>query len=768
MGDRRFAAEYARIRQATHPREEMLRSSDEAVIAALAAASQQADPYFANVLATEAINRVQRAKTITTHLGEGVSAIDAQGRVTFMNPAAERLLGWTLEEVGGRPLHDLVHPECGQCALTHVLQNGADSLTEETSFTTRDARIVAIELTTSPLVREGEKLGAVIVFHDVTARLQSQAEREMFLDQIRFQRARLEAILRQTPAGIVFAEAPSGQVVIANDAVERILRGAYLQPAGSGSPLPPPSFGQDGAPYPPERWPLARALRQGEVVAGEEIEVLRGDGSLGSIRASARPIFGPRREILGAVMALEDVTHRKLAERELTRAHMRTTTILESIADGFLALDASGRFTYANRAAEALLGRRREDILGKRAHDVLSPEERALILRDTSPAPDGGTAGALHHEGYHEALQVWLDVSVYVADEGVTIYLRDVTARKRADEAVRANQERLSNIMETVPSGILLFDREGRITFVNAATCRIFGSERERLLGRRFDDPDFRFYDAAGRRLVTEDMPVAKVFRGEGRVREFEMHVLRPDGETAVVSVDAGPIGERDGGPDGVIASATDVTLRMRREQRRWSESESRYRFLADNALDVILFNTMDGTIRYVSPAARALLGYEPEEMIGRKTMEFIPSSEHERLGGGVFEEGSPTMSQTRFKARRKDGAEVWLEATSHLVLDPTEGQQMGVVSVARDIGDRVKAEAALQDSAERVEALGARLDALRRTLSSEVSDRLALLERDVQRGVAAGRAADVARSVAELRRVVDALVEQSRPPTDA
>ena len=112
MGDVRFERPLARIRQAKRPAEEIRLLDDEDLVQALAAAAagaEERDPYIANVLATELLNRVRQKNTTLATAGEGVYALDRDGRVAYMNPAAERVLGRTFESLGGESMHELVH-----------------------------------------------------------------------------------------------------------------------------------------------------------------------------------------------------------------------------------------------------------------------------------------------------------------------------------------------------------------------------------------------------------------------------------------------------------------------------------------------------------------------------------------------------------------------------------------------------------------------------------------------------------------------------------
>jgi PAS domain S-box-containing protein len=147
-----------------------------------------------------------------------------------------------------------------------------------------------------------------------------EAKGEGLFDRVESEAALLKTVLRQLPVGVVIAEAPSGRLLMGNDELERILGQDFIACERLDEWDVYCGFHPHGGRYRPEEWPLARAIRTGEVVETEEIEFLRGDESRGLMRVSATPIRDADGHITGGVAVLEDITEHKRAERR-AQAH---------------------------------------------------------------------------------------------------------------------------------------------------------------------------------------------------------------------------------------------------------------------------------------------------------------------------------------------------------------------------------------------------------------------------------------------------------------
>lgn len=184
MGDLRFGQLYDRLLATSDVAQAIRELDDTEVIAALAGASMSKDPYLANVLATEAGNRAWRKSLIIDTAFEGMYSLDRDGVVTYVNPAAARILGWSQEELVGANVHDTVHylHEDGsffpyeKCPLTEVARNGS-TYRGRTWFVHKSGRTFPVDVSSAPVIQDGSAEGAVVTFTDASESVASDRRR---------------------------------------------------------------------------------------------------------------------------------------------------------------------------------------------------------------------------------------------------------------------------------------------------------------------------------------------------------------------------------------------------------------------------------------------------------------------------------------------------------------------------------------------------------------------------------------------------------------
>jgi PAS domain S-box-containing protein len=148
--------------------------------------------------------------------------------------------------------------------------------------------------------------------------------------------------------------------------------------------------------------------------------------------------------------------------------------------------------------------------------------------------------------------------------------------------------------------------------------------------------------------------------------------------------------------------------------KQRLHESDELYRLLAEHSTDMISKHTPEGEYTYASSACRSLLGYDPEELIGRDAYEFLHPddvAEVSRTHSTILER--PDTQTVGYRIRRKDGSYTWFETTSRTVRDPETNEVLEIIAVSRDVTERKRVEAKLREAETRYRTLVEQIPAI-------------------------------------------------------
>jgi PAS domain S-box-containing protein len=163
-------------------------------------------------------------------------------------------------------------------------------------------------------------------------RRRNEIEQGDLFDQLEAERSTLETVLQHIPAGVVIAEAPSGRLILGNEQVAKIWGHPYIPVEGIEEYQAYQGLHPDDSPYQPQEWPMARAITRGEVVIGEEIAIVRGDGSRGTLLLGAAPIRDKSSHIIAGVAIFQDISTQKQTEEHL-RARLRELELIYHLSN---------------------------------------------------------------------------------------------------------------------------------------------------------------------------------------------------------------------------------------------------------------------------------------------------------------------------------------------------------------------------------------------------------------------------------------------------
>ncbi|HLZ38460.1 MAG TPA: PAS domain S-box protein, partial [Mycobacteriales bacterium] len=261
-------------------------------------------------------------------------------------------------------------------------------------------------------------------------------------------------------------------------------------------------------------------------------------------------------------------------------------------------------------------------------------------------------------------------------------------------------------VLDALREGVMVHTADGTVVLVNRAAARLVGADESEIEGRTPYDERWRMVLPDGRPAHPDEQPPMVTLRSGCNVDDVLLGLQHEvTGALRWVRVSTRAIGHgTDERPGAVVVSVDDVTDR-RAVEEGLRRSEEQFRLLAEYAVDLITTHGPDGVFRYVSPAVRSMLGYEPDELVGR-TPDFLVHPDDEPVLRDVRRRlAAGGTALATFRVRRADGRFVWVELVGHAILGP-DGRVVETHSVARDVTARHEAEDRLRASEERYRAL--------------------------------------------------------------
>ncbi|MDO9119453.1 MAG: PAS domain S-box protein [Nitrospira sp.] len=425
----------------------------------------------------------------------------------------------------------------------------------------------------------------------------------------------------------------------------------------------------------------------------QEFRLRHKDGSYRWIEARAAFVTetdGRRVRLLGSHT---DITKRKWVELALRESEARTRSILETALDAVVSINESGLIMGWNPQAEVLFGYAPHEVLGRLLDETIIParyrQAHAHGMNRMLQSDDGSAIKrrfeffALHQSGQEFPVEFAIAASQVDGQRMFTAFIRDISERKRAEEALRESEERYRTLVELSPSGVFVFS-EGRTVYVNSMAMTLLGAtEPNDILARspfEFIHPDYH-------EDVTQNL--RRVLAGEATVHRAERVYLKMDGTPLHVQVEAVRITWN--GTPAIQGFFSDITERKQMEDRLRTTQ-----YAVDHAADSIFFIGDNGYFLDVNESACRRLGYTKEELLTMSVMDidpdFLPA-----VWDSFWEEFKRTkLVHLETKHCSKSGEIYPVEVTANYLLH--NGQEIDC-AIVRDITERKQAEEALRRS---------------------------------------------------------------------
>lgn len=637
--------------------------------------------------------------------------LDRELTVKAASPSLERVLGHRPVDVEKRRtrLDRFLLPGQGPGIrrLVRAALAGRETWPAICEARTRDGGTRTLEFVAGRSMGRGAGKLLAVSARDIT-------EWQRMADAVRQSEIKYRGMVEATDTGFVIMDG-QGRVLDANREYLRLSGRKHL------SAIQGKHVAEWTAPHDQERnrAEVSRCLRRGSVRT-LEIDYQHPDGTVVPVEINATVVesdAGPQ-----IVSMVRDISRRRDVETALRDSERQYRLLVQNQGEGIGIVDQAERFVFANPAAEEIFGVAPGGLIGRTLREFTSPEQYAETVRQTGLRRHGAKStyemGIRRRDGQVRRLLVTATPQRDRQDRftGTFGIFRDITERKKAEEALRNSEHLYRAVVETSTDAITVSDLSGRMVAANQRAADMQEvPDPSRLTGLDvfgFIAPEDRARAADNAKKVLSGIPVERV----------EYRLLRRDGSSFDCELSASLLPGADGRPAGFVAAIRDVTERKRAEQAL-RESEERLRFLGDNMPGIFFYQMdtgEDGRSRkftYISDGVEKI----------HETTAAAALEDPQRIYGTICEEHRALLAEKEaaaiaemrpFSAEARlalpSGGSRWMQYISIPQREPGKHLWDGI---GIDVTERKRAEQALRESEEKY-----------RTLIDQASDGIMLM----------------------------------------
>jgi PAS domain S-box-containing protein len=552
--------------------------------------------------AEEALVESEEKFRILAEQSPNMIFINKMGKVVYVNPLCVEKMGYTLEEFYSPDFDfmDLIAPDSKELIRMNFEQHmtGKDIPPYEYALITKAGKKIEALITTK-LIHFEDNPAILGIITDVTDRVKTD-------EALRASEERYRAIFEQAADSIALIDINSGDMVEFNDQMCENL--GYTREEFKS--LKVSDFEVIESPEEIEKH-IKYVLKEGHDQFTTKHRTK--DGRIRDIQVSSTYLSIHGKDYIQSIA--RDVTDRVEMLEALRESEERYRQLVDNANDIIYETDIDGFFTFVNPVAESIMGYSEKELLGRNFVDLIHPDWQQETDRFYRSQFSEKTLSTYHEFPAitKDGTERWLGQNVQLMMEGERILgfqavARDITNRKHTVEELRNNEARLQSIITAVPAGIgHILDRV--ILHANDHFCDMVGYSLDELVGKeaRLLYPTDEEYEYVGREKYDQIRE-----HGKGTV---ETRLKRKDGEIIDVLLSSVII-DPDDPSAGATFAALDITER-KRAMATLSESEERFRTLADTTKDGILMIDGEGKISYWNPSAEEIFGYSNEEVMG-------------------------------------------------------------------------------------------------------------------------------------------------------
>ncbi|MGD0352685.1 MAG: PAS domain S-box protein [Dehalococcoidia bacterium] len=642
----------------------------------------------------------EKYRTLFETMAQGVVYQSADGKIFSANPAAERILGLTLDQMLGRtstdPRGKAIHEDGSDFpGETHpsiiALKTGNEVKDVVMGvFNPGDEQYHWINIYATPQFRPGKSkpYQGYTTFADITEHKQAD-------EALREAKEFSESLITSARDGISVLD-NHGVHIDVNPALCEMTGFLREELIGVGPPHPY---------WPPEQYEeIDRAFQK--TMAGDfadlDLTFMRKNGERFPVIVSPAWIKDRQGNVISYFATVKDITERKQMEEALKESEEKYHYLAENASDIIGIVDTNLRCTYMSPSVTKVRGYTVEEAMAQSLEELFTPSSAETAVKafteelaiESLESKDLSRVQTLELEfTCKNGSTVWCEVKASLIRDadgqpvGILAAARETTERRKSEEALRRSEERYRGILEDMEESYYETDLAGNFTVFNDALCRHLGYSREEMMGMNY----LVFTPPEDVKRVSQASN--QVYRTGEPVELFPREMIRKDGSRTFTETSIFPLRNEGGEIIGWRGVGRDVT------ERKWAEealrqSEERYRTILEEIEDSYFEVDLAGNLTFINDAVCHHLGYPREELLGMNYRGFTAEENIEHVYQAfneVYRTGEPNKGFL-WGLIRKDGSIGFADASVSL-LRSQGGEIIGFRGVGRDITERKMAE---------------------------------------------------------------------------
>jgi PAS domain S-box-containing protein len=540
---------------------------------------------------------------------DAMVACDTRERVTYWNPAAEQMFGWTAQEALGKTTAKLFWPlNIPEEKKNHKqrllrLKRG-ETLRDEHNVFCKDGSSLYVQYVARAVFdAEGKVTGYLTTYRDVS---DQDILRRQKAEALRARTEEIETLLGVSPVAIFVAHDPKCIYITGNPAGYRLVelpRDANISKSAPAPERPTYRTFRKGVEVPAQDLPMQKAARLGVEVSEDELELRFEDGSQKFIYAFAKPLFDPQGQPRGAVAAMLDITERKRSEQLIQESEERFRNIFDQSPIGIGVYNADGVLVNLNRAAIEMFGiPNLESALGLKLFSSPTVQSEAkLKLRNQEQIQEEVSYDfdEIRRLSFYETTKTGISYfnriitplrsSSAAEPFGYLSQVLDISERTRAEEQLVRSNQKLNEILASIQDDFYVIDHNWNFVYANRQFTTKLQKEPEDLIGNNVWT---MFPKHAGR-------PLEENFRAAMEKREMRRFEIPGQYTNAWYGITVFP------SPEGITVLGSDIT----EHKRLQAETESMAKFPQENP-NPVLRVSQEGVVLFGNRASQKLLDH--------------------------------------------------------------------------------------------------------------------------------------------------------------